>query len=185
MTEKHTTTTTHMTTQRDWVEAALRTIAQGGPEALRVEILARELGTTKGVFYDHFKDRVALHTAIWAYWREMGVEAVAAYLETLPEGAPRLRGLVAAASDAPPNVGGKAAEVALRAWAFHVPRYARIVDGVDQARVDFLVREFTHAGTRDPRLAARLLYGALLGNYGPSVEADLSALLALLLRDRP
>jgi len=40
--------------------AALRALATGGPDAVRVEALAVSLGVSKGGFYWHFTDRQAL-----------------------------------------------------------------------------------------------------------------------------
>ena len=48
-------------TPRDgWIEEGLRALAAGGPDAVRVEALAKALGVTKGGFYRHFADRNAL-----------------------------------------------------------------------------------------------------------------------------
>ena len=40
--------------------AAFRALARGGVEAIAVEPIAAELGTTKGSFYWHFKNRDSL-----------------------------------------------------------------------------------------------------------------------------
>ncbi|MFN3661424.1 TetR family transcriptional regulator [Yoonia sp.] len=40
----------------DWLMAGFRALASHGPSALRAAALARDLGTTKGSFYWHFKD---------------------------------------------------------------------------------------------------------------------------------
>ena len=49
-----------------WIAAALECIAEGGIDAVRVEVLARDLGVTKGGFYWHFADREALLAAVTA-----------------------------------------------------------------------------------------------------------------------
>jgi Bacterial regulatory proteins, tetR family. len=47
-------------TPRDrWIEEGLRALAAGGPDAVRVEVLAQALGVTKGGFYGQFADRRA------------------------------------------------------------------------------------------------------------------------------
>ena len=43
-----------------WIEAALARWPSGGLDAIAVEPLATRLGTTKGSFYWHFKDRADL-----------------------------------------------------------------------------------------------------------------------------
>jgi len=51
-----------------WVEAALATLAEGGIERVRVEVVAERLGVTKGGFYRRFKDRRALLDAMLETW---------------------------------------------------------------------------------------------------------------------
>jgi AcrR family transcriptional regulator len=58
----------------DWIQAALDKLAKLGVEAVRVEVLARELGVSKGSFYWHFRDRHDLLERTLAHWeqRELG-----------------------------------------------------------------------------------------------------------------
>jgi len=42
------------TPRSSWVEEGLQALARGGPEAVRIELLARALGVTRGGFYWHF-----------------------------------------------------------------------------------------------------------------------------------
>ena len=48
------------TPRSSWIDEGLRALAAGGPDAVRIESLARALGVTKGGFYWHFDDRRAL-----------------------------------------------------------------------------------------------------------------------------
>ena len=43
-----------------WVTAGLAELGRGGIDGVRVEVLARRMGVTKGGFYRRFKDRDAL-----------------------------------------------------------------------------------------------------------------------------
>jgi AcrR family transcriptional regulator len=54
--------------RQDWIDAALERLAESGVEAVRVELLARDLGVTKGSFYWHFKDRGDLLEAVLQEW---------------------------------------------------------------------------------------------------------------------
>ena len=45
-----------------WIEAGFRQLARAGVEGVRVEVLAKHLGVTKGGFYRRFRDRAALLT---------------------------------------------------------------------------------------------------------------------------
>src|SRR5881396_2685178 len=51
-----------------WIEAGLKEIARTGVEGVRVEVLAKNLGVTKGGFYRRFRDRAALMEAMLATW---------------------------------------------------------------------------------------------------------------------
>ncbi|HYZ62080.1 MAG TPA: helix-turn-helix domain-containing protein, partial [Acetobacteraceae bacterium] len=48
-------------TPRDrWIAGGLQALAGGGPDAVRIELLARTLGVSKGGFYGYFDNRGAL-----------------------------------------------------------------------------------------------------------------------------
>ena len=49
-----------------WIEAGIREIASSGVDGVRVEVLAKNLGVTKGGFYRRFRDRAALLEAMEA-----------------------------------------------------------------------------------------------------------------------
>src|SRR4029434_6679699 len=53
-----------------WIEAGLEEIARTGVEGVRVEVLAKSLGVTKGGFYRRFRDRAALLEAMLQNWSE-------------------------------------------------------------------------------------------------------------------
>src|SRR5436190_17169162 len=51
-----------------WIEEGLRALGAGGPDAVRVEALARTLGVTKGGFYNYFDNRPALLYGMLDTW---------------------------------------------------------------------------------------------------------------------
>ncbi len=60
-----------------WVEAGFTELARSGVEGVRVEVLAKNLGVTKGGFYRRFADRAALLDAMLERWREGRAAAIA------------------------------------------------------------------------------------------------------------
>ena len=50
--------------RKGWIEAAIDVLADQGVEGMRVEVLAKSFGVTKGSFYWHFKDRQDLFNAV-------------------------------------------------------------------------------------------------------------------------
>lgn len=64
-------------TPRDrWIEEGLQALAAGGPDAVRVEALAKKLGVTKGGFYGSFADRDALLEAMLDAWERESTDEV-------------------------------------------------------------------------------------------------------------
>ncbi|MGI9373220.1 MAG: TetR/AcrR family transcriptional regulator [Hyphomicrobiales bacterium] len=54
--------------KNDWIKAAVRALDERGIDGLKVVVLAKELGSTSGSFYWHFKDQPALLEAILDFW---------------------------------------------------------------------------------------------------------------------
>ncbi|RDH74359.1 TetR/AcrR family transcriptional regulator [Mycolicibacterium moriokaense] len=52
----------------DWIQAGFALLADGGPNALRIDRLCERLGVTKGSFYWHFSDLHAYRTALLHAW---------------------------------------------------------------------------------------------------------------------
>lgn len=180
----------------DWAAAALDALSGGGIAAVAVEPLAVRLGTTKGSFYWHFRNRDELVAAALELWRQASTTAV---IERLEAGATtpgqRLRQLVThvfapqARTDA---------DLALMADADH-PLVARALAEVTEQRLGYITTLFRQLGF--PRAAARrralLAYSAYLGQLQllrsapgllPKTETASTAyaddVLAVLLADR-
>ena len=54
----------------DWIRAAFARLAAEGIEAVRIELLARDLGVSKGSFYWHFQDREELLAKMFERWEK-------------------------------------------------------------------------------------------------------------------
>ena len=176
----------------DWVRAAFRALTQGGPSAVRVEPIARDLGVSKGSFYWHFKDLAHLKAAMQETWRIAANEAVIAWVDAAAEGPQeRLRHLIAqVTSDIADAYGGAGVEAALREWGRYDSEIAQLITQMDERRLGYVTSLFRAAGLpeADALQSARQLYAALIGleQLAPSQntqrEADLLALLELLLK---
>ncbi|WP_433601021.1 TetR/AcrR family transcriptional regulator [Nocardia sp. CA-135953] len=83
----------------DWAQAALDALAEGGLAAVAVEPIAKRLGTTKGSFYWHFKDRAALVEAALARWEQRSTDDVIAEIAIETDPAERLHRLFAQVID--------------------------------------------------------------------------------------
>jgi AcrR family transcriptional regulator len=149
------------TPRNAWVEAALRALSEGGPDAVRVEALAATLGVTKGGFYWHFKNRAALLDEMLDAWEASMTEAVFARVDRhAGDARERLRHLFALAPSA-----DFAVELAIRDWSRRDRAVARRMRGVDTRRMAWIRTLFAEfcddeeAGART-MLAYSLLIGA-------------------------
>jgi AcrR family transcriptional regulator len=69
------------TPRSKWIEEGLRAFAVGGPDAVRVEALAKVLGVTKGGFYGYFADRNALLAEMLDAWEWASTDEVVERVE--------------------------------------------------------------------------------------------------------
>jgi len=58
----------------DWLRAAFARLASEGIESVRVELLARDLGVSKGSFYWHFQDREELLGRMFDRWEKEEID---------------------------------------------------------------------------------------------------------------
>jgi AcrR family transcriptional regulator len=153
------------TPRSSWIEEGLRALAAGGPDAVRIELLAQELGVTKGGFYWHFDDRRALLEEILDAWERASVDEVIARVES-EEGDARakLRRLsaLAASGDDPLRT-----DLAVRDWARREPAVAERLRRVDNRRVAYLRTLFGALSADADDVEARCLvfYSLWIGSH--------------------
>jgi AcrR family transcriptional regulator len=148
-----------------WIEAALRALAAGGPDAVRVEALAKELGVSKGGFYWHFDDRGALIEEALDSWEKSGTEDVIATVDGGPgEPQAKLRRLFELAPSAKELF---AVELALRDWSRRDRDVAARLHRVDDRRMAFLRSLFAQflEDEQDVEARAMLAYSLFVGAY--------------------
>jgi AcrR family transcriptional regulator len=154
-----------------WIEAALRGLSEGGPEAVRVEALAASLGVSKGGFYWHFKDRQGLLDETLDSWEKAMVEDVIANVESQPvEPRAKLQHLFALASTA-----DFAVELAIRDWSRRDAAVAARLRRIDGRRMAYLRSLFGQLrGGDEDEVEARsmLTYSLFVGSYFIAAEHD-------------
>ncbi|MGB7318436.1 MAG: TetR/AcrR family transcriptional regulator [Planktotalea sp.] len=148
--------------QTDWIAAGFRALTSQGPQALKAEPLARELKTTKGSFYWHFKDVPTFQDQMLEFWEERATREIITLLDSLPSPEVKLRTLSEVATAPQDDFGGVGAEPAIRAWAKADKRVADAVHRVDSARLDHLSSIFNEMKMGNPDLP-RLFYAGLIG----------------------
>ena len=169
--------------RNDWVLAALRALAQGGIHAVKVEALARDLETTKGSFYWHFRDLSDLHDVMLELWQDVATTRLsAAVRDSGLDGRGQLLLLADMVSVRPAEtVGGPGVEPALRDWARTDPRARAVAERVDRQRLSDLQDFLSRAGVATQHLAAtaHLFYAAVIGfeNLRLTTGADMRGAL--------
>ena len=142
-----------------WIEEGLRALAAGGPDAIRVEVLAQTLGVTKGGFYGHFADRNALLDEMLDSWERMTINEVLERVERKGgdvRAKVRLAGALTFSRELLPI------DLAIRDWARRDQAVAERLRRVDNRRMDYL----------------RLLFGAICSDQD---EAEARSTLAFSL----
>ena len=169
------------TPRSTWIQEGMRVLAAGGPDAVRIEALARALGVSKGGFYWHFDDRRALLDEMLDTWERVGIDEVIARVEG--EGGDaraKLRRLFAMASSSDKLL---RVDLAIRDWARRDRAVAVRLRRVDNRRMAYL-RSLFGAFSRDEDdvearcvLAFSLYIGShfVAADHGPRSRADVLA----------
>jgi AcrR family transcriptional regulator len=166
-----------------WLEAGFAEIARSGVEGVRVEVLAKNLGVTKGGFYRRFRDRAALLETMLQNWREGRIAAIEK--QTSLDGTSareRLKALIALYSERM-NTEGMGIELAIRQWARADELAAAAVAGVDAARLKNVGQLYRATGVSGEEADAQafLFYCFIFGQSllflerGPRKRAQLVA----------
>lgn len=147
-----------------WVQAALEALAAGGPGAVRVEVLARTLGVTKGGFYWHFADRQALLDEMLDAWEKAGTDDIITRVEDEPTDA---RAKLQRLFDLTGSTAGLAVELAIREWSRQDVDVAARLRRVDDRRMEYLRSQFGAFCVDETDVEGRsmLAYSLLIGNY--------------------
>ncbi|MFL6090899.1 MAG: TetR/AcrR family transcriptional regulator [Aeromicrobium sp.] len=145
-----------VTTPRErWVQEGLRALAAGGPDAVRIEVLAKRLGVTKGGFYWHFTDRASLLGAMLDAWEQEGVDDPILKVDALhADGRSALRELFAIAIG---SIDRWPIELAVREWARRDASVLARVEQVDNRRMDYMRGLFSDFCRDEVEVEARCL----------------------------
>jgi AcrR family transcriptional regulator len=166
------------TPRNGWIDEGLRALAGGGPDAVRVEALAKALAVTKGGFYWHFDDRRALLDEMLDTWERVGVDEVIERVES--EGGDaraKLRRLSAIAGS---SDDGLRIDLAIRHWARRDEAVAERLRRVDNRRMEYMRSLFGAFCPDEGEVEARCIvfYSLWIGSpfiaaeHGPRSRAD-------------
>ncbi len=146
--------------RQDWVQAGLRTLAAGGIEGVRVEVLARDLKVSKGSFYWHFGKREDLLTAMLDAWELQEIDWLLNQAEQ-GEAAERWGRLVELVGGS----GYSALEAAVFDWAQKDQEVGARVRKVEERRVGYIAEVLEDIGfeEREAKWWGEAVYQLYLG----------------------
>jgi AcrR family transcriptional regulator len=174
-----------------WVEAGFTELARAGVEGVRVEVLAKNLGVTKGGFYRRFADRAALLDTMLMRWCEGRAAAIAQQTSLDGQGPrERLKAMIQLYSERL-NPEGMAIELAIRQWARSDEGAAAAVTSVDAVRLKHVAELYRATGlaAEEAEAQAFLFYCFIFGQSllfverGPRKRSQLVAKSAEKLLD--
>lgn len=152
------------TPRESWIDSGLRALAAGGPDAVRIDVLAQELGVTRGGFYWHFPGRDAFLKELLDTWERRSIDETLDRLQ-LEQGDNREKvwraGMFTFAKDLFPI------DLAVREWARRDKAVARRLRRVDNRRMEYL-RAMISTFVSDPdEVEARsmLLFSVAIANH--------------------
>jgi AcrR family transcriptional regulator len=169
------------TTREEWIDAGLSALADGGPDAVRVDVLAQTLRVTRGGFYHQFDDRQALLEALLDTWEARSTDDVLERVER-EGGDARTKvtkaGLLTFSADLLP------VDLAVRDWARRDAAVGARLRRVDNRRMDYLrslISEL-HDDAEDVEAIALMAFSLLIGNHFIAADHETGDRTAVLRR---
>lgn len=165
-------------TPDDWIKNAIVQLTDQGIDSVRVDVLAKTMGVTRGSFYWHFKDRDDLLRSVLNAWRDAATEQIIVRFER-KHADPRLllKELISLPFRGRSAQRAARIELAIRAWARRDAMARQAVDEVDERRISYHAQLFSSLGFDIPEARARAfaLYAyevaeSLLSNQGSAAQ---------------
>jgi AcrR family transcriptional regulator len=152
------------TPRATWIKTGLHALAIGGPDAVRIEPLAKSLGVTRGGFYGQFEDRQALLEAMLDTWEQAATDEVLKHVERRggdPRAKIRRAGALTFSEQLLPI------ELAVRDWARRNSAVAERLRRVDNRRMEYLRSLFTAFCSDEEEVEARsvLAFSLAIGHH--------------------
>lgn len=180
-------------TPETWIEAATTVLVDQGIDHVRVDVLAGELGVTRGSFYWHFRDREDLLRRVLQAWSERTTEQLTRRLESArTDPREQLRDVISLPFRGRAAARAARIELAIRAWARRDEMARQAVDEADAARIGYHETIFAALGFagEEARQRGFLLYSyevaeSLLHRQGTAAQRQARAAFVERLMQQP
>jgi AcrR family transcriptional regulator len=152
------------TARSSWIDAGLRALAAGGPDAVRIELLAQELGVTRGGFYWYFQGRQAFLDEMLDTWERRSTDEPRERVESEGGDAREMvwrAGMLTFSKELLPI------DLAVRDWARRDRSVATRLRRVDNRRMEYLRALISRFCTDADEVEARsmLAFSLAIGNH--------------------
>lgn len=151
--------------RNDWIKAGQQMLIKSGIDSVRVETLAQNIGITRGSFYHHFKGRNELLQEILLDWKSRATDQVIRRLKNTHYPPKQQLAIIFNL----PTRGDSAKEaadfeLAIRAWARRDKMARKMMEEVDQFRLNYIEELIVSLGYSEKEAAQRafLLYSYLV-----------------------
>jgi len=159
----------------DWLKASFRALTKLGPNGIKVEGIAKDLGVSKGSFYWHFENLAALKSNMITHWEELATQTIIIELDKI--------------SDNPKIKLEHLILMSTCYWARYDKSINQIVGHVDESRIEYVQTLFQEYGLKKSQshTSSKLLYSSLIGlqilshNQQANPQKELFELLKILL----
>jgi len=173
----------------DWVAQATAVLVDEGVDRVRVDLIARTLGVTRGSFYWHFKDRADLLHHMLQAWRQAATEQVIERFSRESDPLRQLQDVLSLPFRGRSAQRAARVELAIRDWARRDELARHALEDVDARRISYFAQCFSALGfgIAEARARAFLAYGwqvseSLMPGQGtPAQKQERSALLLRML----
>lgn len=165
--------------REDWLEEALKILAQQGNRLMTIEVLCERLGVSRGSFYWHFKDRGEFLVAVIEHWEKQSTLAIrdkVFSLQVSPE--ERLLTLLEMIT----TYKHSGFEMPMRRWAMEEPRTRKVLQRIDRTRYEGVRSLFEEMGFSGDELEMRAQTCVVYHNFMDGLSIDLNKDKAATLR---
>jgi AcrR family transcriptional regulator len=164
-----------------WLDTARQALIEEGTAGVEINKLAKRLGSSRGGFYWFFKDRAQLLEELLAYWVQTSTVLFERILQVPGRNGIEeylaMTNLWIDENEYDPKWDG-----AVRDWARTSQTVRKVVQSVDQKRIEVLERIFNDMGYtgKEAHVRARIMYYHQVGYYAMGVQESRSERRALI-----
>lgn len=163
-------------TEIDWIKLGVQKFAEGGVDALVIEQLAKQLGSSKTSFYWYFKNRSSFVDRIADYWYQKATKSIIAHIEAYQAAAPeqqvkQLLSIMFSSNE------GKDFVYHLRKLGASEPPYEQMLRQIEQQRIAYMSSLLNRCGlsTEEADKTSEFLYNYYMGWYERNKHRTLSS----------